>query len=94
MCLLTNERYYTYETGFTFSRLGHAPGVGLEGVQGGWRGSVFVFQNSTKFGVSYSNELHMQQHNFFAPRRWGGTKRSNITKFQLLFYIGQENRNF
>ena len=28
-CVLTNERYKTYQTGFLFCRLGHAPGVGL-----------------------------------------------------------------
>ena len=30
--VLTNERYKTYQTGFLFCRLGHAPGVGLGGV--------------------------------------------------------------
>ena len=29
VCLLTNERYKTYQTGFSFGRLGHAPGVGV-----------------------------------------------------------------
>ena len=31
---LTNERYKTYQTGFLFCRLGHAPGVGLWGTGG------------------------------------------------------------
>ena len=35
MCLLTNERYKKYQTGFSFGRLGHAPGVGLGGTVGG-----------------------------------------------------------
>ena len=26
VCVLTNERYKTYQTGFSFYRLGHAPG--------------------------------------------------------------------
>ena len=38
MCLLTNERYKTYQTVFSFRRLGHAPGVGLGGTVGGGRG--------------------------------------------------------
>ena len=29
VCLLTNERYKTYQTGFLFSCLGHASGIGL-----------------------------------------------------------------
>ena len=40
MCLLTNERYKTYQTGFSFGRLGHAPGVGLGGTVG-VEGSIF-----------------------------------------------------
>ena len=28
VCVLTNVRYKTYQTGFLFCRLGHAPGVG------------------------------------------------------------------
>ena len=34
VCVLTNERYKTYQTGFSFCRLGHAPGVGLRGAGG------------------------------------------------------------
>ena len=45
MCLLTNERYKTYQTGFPFGRLGHAPGMGMGGSK------LFFFRNSTRFGV-------------------------------------------
>ena len=31
VCVLTNERYKKCQTGFSFCRLGHAPGVGLWG---------------------------------------------------------------
>ena len=41
VCLLTNERYKTYQTEFSFSRLGHAPGVGLGGTVGGLLGQFF-----------------------------------------------------
>ena len=37
VCVLKNERYKTYQTGFLFCRLGHVPGVGLRGT-GGARG--------------------------------------------------------
>ena len=33
-CVLTKERYKTYQKGFSFCRLGHAPGVGLWGAGG------------------------------------------------------------
>ena len=29
VCVLINERYKTYQMGFSFCPLGHAPGVGL-----------------------------------------------------------------
>ena len=29
VCVLINERYKTYQIGFSFCPLGHAPGVGL-----------------------------------------------------------------
>ena len=34
MCVLTNERYKTYQTGLIFCRLGHATGGGLWGTGG------------------------------------------------------------
>ena len=43
VCVHTNERYKTYQTGFLFSRLGHTPGVGLWGT-GGAQGVNFFFQ--------------------------------------------------
>ena len=50
VCVLTNERYKTYQTGFSFCHLGHAPGVGLLGA-GVPRGGV---QKKIKHGhVAY-----------------------------------------
>ena len=43
VCVLTYERYKTYQTGFSFCPLGHAPGVGLLGA-GGAQGVNFFFQ--------------------------------------------------
>ena len=43
VCVLTNERYKTYQTGFSFCLLGHAPGVGLWGA-GGAQGVNFFFK--------------------------------------------------
>ena len=34
VCVLTNERYKTYQTGVLFCRPGYAPGVGLLGTGG------------------------------------------------------------
>ena len=59
------------------------------GVRWGVGGVKFLL--SPKFNqswcVSYLHELHMQRHNFLGPHPlgpWGGAKRSNIIKTQLL----------
>ena len=38
--LLTNERYKTYQMGFSFGCLGHGPGMGLRGTVGGGGGGA------------------------------------------------------
>ena len=66
VCLLTNERYKTYQTGFSFRRLDHAPGVALGGTMGGWVVPKFFFQKFNQIWcVSCLHQWHMQQHNFF-----------------------------
>ena len=87
VCLLTNERYKTYQTGFSFGRLGHAPGVGLGGTVGGCGVKKIFFPKFNQIWcVSYLHEWHMQRHHFLGPRPlgpWGGAKRSNIIKSEL-----------
>ena len=48
-CVLTNERYKTYQTGFLFCHLGHALGVGF----GVLRGPKLDFvQRSVRYAIS------------------------------------------
>ena len=51
VCVLTNERYKTYQTGFSFCRLGHAPGVRLKGA-GGAQGVKNNFFQTWSWGIS------------------------------------------
>ena len=84
VCPLTNERYKTYQTGFSFCRLGHAPGFGHAGTVGGLGVNFFLKFNQI-WCVSYLHQWHMQRHNCFGPHPlgpWGGAKRSNIIKSQ------------
>ena len=69
MCLLKHEKYKTYQTGFLFGRLGHAPGVGLRGTVGGW--VKFFFQNLTRFDVrvTYMNGT-CSGTIFWVPATW------------------------
>ena len=87
VCLLTNERYKTYQKGFSFGPLGHTPGVGLGGTVGGWVVQKKFFPKFNQIWcVSYLHQWHMQLHNCFGPYPlgpWGGAKRSNIIKSQL-----------
>ena len=59
VCVLTNERYKTYQTGFLFDRLGHATGMGPQGT-GGAQGSKNIF---FKHGhVAYQIEVDDEQN--------------------------------
>ena len=55
MYLLTNERYKTYQMGFSLGRLGHGPGVGLRGTVGVGGGGglggqkIFFLENQPDF---------------------------------------------
>ena len=81
---------HIYQTGFSFGRLGHAPGVRTYGYHWGFEGSKFFFRNSTRFGVwvSYMNGT-CTGIIFWVPAPWGlgeGPKDQislNIIKFQL-----------
>ena len=75
--LLTNKRYITYQTGFSYGHLGHAKGWDL-GVPWGVGGQNFFFSKFNQIWcVSYLHELHMHRHNFLGPQPlgpWGGVK--------------------
>ena len=70
VCLLTNERYKTYQMGFSFGRLGHAPGVGLGGTGGGRlepRVKNLIFPKFNQIWcVSYSHDGTF----FLVPTPW------------------------
>ena len=49
VCVLTNERYKTYQTEFLFGRLGHALGVGLWDLFGQRLNSIHL---SVRYAIS------------------------------------------
>ena len=51
VCVLTNERYKTYQTGFSFCRVGHAPGVGLRGTGGAQGVKKKLFSNMVMWHI-------------------------------------------
>ena len=62
VCVLTNEGYKTYQTGFSFCRLGHAPGVGTLAAGGAHAGGLFFFQKlscgmSNRRGEQIANKI-------------------------------------
>ena len=84
MCLLRNERYKTYQTGFSFRSLGHAPGVGLAGTVGGW-GVKFFSEIQPDLVCELLTSMAHATAQFLGPHPlgpWGGAKRSNIIKSQ------------
>ena len=57
VCVLTNERYKTYQTGFSFCHLGHAPGMGLWGVLGCLRGQTIFFSNMVMWHIKWKGMM-------------------------------------
>ena len=53
-CVLTNERYKLYQMGFSFCRLGHAPGVGLWGTGGKVKRSNIINMSISKIFIPNS----------------------------------------
>ena len=86
VCVLTNERYKTYQTGFIFCHLDHALRVGLGGTKGPKSNSILlsvryaissytIGRNSTKFGVRVTHMNGMRNlKKFFAPPPGEGPK--------------------
>ena len=64
VCVLTNERYKTYQTGFLFCLLGHAPGVGFR-CAGGCPGGHFFFKHGhVVYQINGDDEQNRMQVNF------------------------------
>ena len=64
VCVLTNERYKLYQTGFSFCRLCHAAGVGLWGT-GGAQGVNFLFKHGhVAYQIDGDDEQNRMQVTF------------------------------
>ena len=66
LCVLTNERYKRFKTGFSFCRMGHAPGVGLGGT-GGAQGvkKIFFFKHGhVAYQIDGDDEQNRMQVKF------------------------------
>ena len=71
LCIFSHMKDITYQTGFSFGRLGHAQGWDL-GVPWGFGGPKIFFAKCNQIWcVSYLHELHMQRHNFLGPQPLG-----------------------
>ena len=61
--------------------LGHAPGVGLGGSMGGWRGQKQFLKFNQSWCVSYLHEWHMQRHNILGSGPPGALGRGQKVKY-------------
>ena len=67
VCVLTNERYKAYQTGFLFCRLGHAPGVGLWGTGGAQGVNCFFFKHDhVAYQIDRDDEQNRMQVTFLS----------------------------
>ena len=60
VCVLPNERYKTYQTGFLFCRLGHAPWVGLWGTEGA-QGVIFFKHGHVAYQIDEEDKQNRMQ---------------------------------
>ena len=65
VCCCTSETYKTYQTGFSFCHLEHAPGVGLWGA-GGAKGvkKYFLKYAHVAYQIDGDDEQNQMQVNF------------------------------
>ena len=70
VCVLTNERYKKYQTGFSFCCLGHAPGVGLWGA-GVPRWSFFSKHGHVAYQIDGNGKQNRMQAKFLSYGQTG-----------------------
>ena len=72
MCVLTNERYKTYQTGFSFCCLGNAPGVGLWGAGGAQvvKKIIFFKHGHVAYQIDEDDEQNIMQVKFHPRVNW------------------------
>ena len=83
MSLLTNERNKTYQTGFLFNRLGHAPGVGLGGTVGGWVVQIFFFEIQPDLVCELLTSMAHATAQYFGPRPLGRGQKVKYHKISI-----------
>ena len=66
VCVLKNERYKTYQTGFSFSPLGHASGVGLWGAGGAQAVKFFFKYGHVVYQIDGNDEQNKMQVKFLS----------------------------
>ena len=72
VCVLTNERYKTYQTGFIFCCLGHAPWVGLRGTGGAQGVNKFFFKHGhVAYQIDGDDEQNKMQVTFSSRGQTG-----------------------
>ena len=70
VCVPTNERYKTYQRGFLFCPLGHAPGMGLWGT-GGAQGVNFFFKHGhVAYQIDGDDKQNRMQVTFILGSNW------------------------
>ena len=71
VCVLTNERYKTYQMRFSFCCLGHAPGVGLWGAGGAQVVKLFFKHCHVAYQIDGDDEQNRMQVKFLTLGQTG-----------------------
>ena len=70
VCVLTNERYKTYQRGFSFCRLGYAQRVDIGGA-GGAQDVIFFKHGHVAYKIDEDDEQNRLQVNFSSKGQTG-----------------------
>ena len=72
VCVLTNERYKTYQTGFLFCCMGHAPWMGLKGTWGAQGvNKIFFKHGHVAYQIDGDDEQNKMQVTFSSRGQTG-----------------------
>ena len=81
MCDLTNERYKTYQTGFSFCPLSHAPGVGLWGAGGAQGVKKKFIHGHVVYQIDRDDEKNRMQVKFSSLGQTGDLRVRSKVKY-------------
>ena len=95
VCVITNEKYKTYQTRFLFCHLDHAPGVGLRGAGDAKGGHFFYFKHDhVAYQIDGDDEQKRMQVKFSSYGQTGDLGMRSKGQISLNFIYNVNFKDF